>query len=243
MFACDFCSKELKSRGGKGAHQRACQYRPVPTPTKGMERPENPIPAPEMPIEVPSEVQAPVGPIDYGRPPGGTLRASFAMREIKMLAPVCDTCQGSSVVAPNWWESCTHGPLGTPYFTLTREESKGFEAQPDGSYKQTSSETFLPMANVRQVSADDRHGTFHGRSAAEQKRAYGWILPEEHPSHPVKAYCEYRDCMSQKGLKQYSVGKFCRKREAQLVKMEQTGVAGEVFNDRIRAEQIDGIAV
>lgn len=216
MPNCPRCGEEKKN---VGAHLRYCKAAPV-------EEPEAQV---EEFIEQPS-----------GEPtilPDWTMAnvtASVVGREIKMLRPVCATCQRGKNYAWDWWKRCPHSPyVALAEVPVTQPVYEDVPGQP-GKKKLVGTETIVEWVERpihTQISALSRvSGT---RNQVMRKHdVFGFIFPEElrTPTFPngIKNPCEFRDCFNQVGVKQYRQGRFCRDIEAQLVGFDEGPGALEV---------------
>lgn len=171
------------------------------------------------------------------------IRVTVVQRTIKLLRPICATCQRGANVAPDWFKRCEHNP----YISIRKESTKVplYEDLPDGRKKlvgQDEIHSWHEQPNWVQVPLSPR---ISSGLAVERKMRAGFILPEDlrTPEYPngIKNPCEFRDCFAQKGLKGYRWGTFCRLREAQLVghdmRMEGGGGALEIGDGVKSAEK------
>ncbi len=152
--------------------------------------------------------------------PRAGIRPSQVGRRVKMLRPICATCQRGKDTPEDWWRTCTHNP----YVTIAQKTSKVpvYEDLEGGRKKLVGTDTIVEwfeQPNWVQVSATPRIN--HGVEVSLKRARYGFILPEEvrSPEFPdgIANCCEYRDCRIQTNLKTYRWGRFCRLLEAQLV--------------------------
>lgn len=180
------------------------------------------------------------------------LRASVVGRYIKMLRPICATCQRGHNVAEDWWRSCTHEPhIAVGYKT---EVHRRYEDLEDGSRKLVGTDTIeVPFERPNWVQVPLMNRIGGGRLVDKKRLRYGFILPEdlrsaEYPNG-IANPCEYRDCFWQEDIKEYRWGRFCRRREAQLFGhdqlMDKAGGALEIgeteYSIGKQTRQLDGV--
>lgn len=183
-------------------------------------------------------------------------RMQPAPREIKMLRPICASCQRGDNVPRDWFTDCTHDPyvsvVEIPEVTNVYED-----VEVDGETRKqlTGTKTLVryePRPNWG--SATDYKGVNSGRGVQKALRK-GWIFPEDltSPAWPngIKPRCMFRECMAE-DIKQYRNGSFCREIEAKLVAVAEKGAGNKSgafeigFNARsaeFQAKQLDQIAV
>jgi hypothetical protein len=195
-----------------------------------------------MPGEKTAESVEPVEPArfpEFDQRPAA-IKVSVVGREVKMLRPICSTCQRNrKTVAIEWWKRCTHNPYCQSVEVEKVEnvyEDEVVDEKPTGRKRLVRVDTFKAWEerpNWTQVSVNWRINAGH---LVRRKLRGGFILPQDlrTPSYPagIAPCCEYRDCFVQSGLVEYRWGWFCRKEEAQLVghdaRMEGGGGALEV---------------
>lgn len=149
-----------------------------------------------------------------------TIRNTRVLRRVKMLRPICATCQRGPDVPEDWWKNCTHNP----YVTIAEKPvtTPVYEDLPDGRKKLTGTETIVEWferPNWVQITAIPR---VNNASQVTQKRQrHGFIMPSElrSPEFPngIADCCEFNNCFIQEGVKQYRWGRYCRDTEARFV--------------------------
>lgn len=171
------------------------------------------------------------------------------VREVKMVAPSCEECQSKR--RPRWWERCPHNP----YFsksprTLTtvvlrcsvcdeRVEGQALHCG-QSTFRQDGVEETVQyemVANIRPVRVDE--GTNSGR-AVERALAKGFRWPQELGIAPM---CEFPGCYEPNPSVRTSAGSYCNETEAKIVLHSMGAEAVEVFNDRIRQEQLRRVSI
>jgi hypothetical protein len=165
------------------------------------------------------------------------IKVTSVGRFIKMLRPICATCQRGQFPW-DWWKRCKHNP----YITIAedRRSAPKYETGEDGRTRVTGTETFVEFReqlNWVPVSLNKRISS--GSTVQRKRRISGFIFPEElrTPTYPngVAPPCEFRNCFRQKDVKEYRWGRFCRRIEAQLIghdiRMDGGGGALEVGQD------------
>lgn len=144
-------------------------------------------------------------------------------REIKMLRPICQTCEdeygGVKFVPRGWQNTCQHDPY-VSYAEVTTTVPR-YEDEEDGSKRLVGTETIVktvPRPNWVSITQDA--GVNSGRGP-QQALLDGFIFPQQlrSPLWPqgIKRRCQFRDCYAE-DIKQYpGVGWFCRDDEAAMV--------------------------
>lgn len=225
---CDLCNK-----GGSGAgrvgHERSKAHKA---------RVEGAVP-PSVPFLPDSGLTEPVVTISKGQPAiladwYQLPNPKFGGREIKMLRPVCRTCEGRF----GWWLTCPHDP----YVSMAeiREQLPEWGPDlPDGRKQQVGWKTavaYRPVPNRTQVSLSLKVSS--GSTVETKRRTAGFIFPSElrspHFPNGIAEACQWRGCFYQIGLKPYgsdgSVGTFCREEEAGLALFHEDAPAqGELL--------------
>lgn len=173
-----------------------------------------------------------------------SIRVTVVGRDIKMLRPICATCQRGSDIPEDWWKSCTHGPYVSA--VEVSETKPQYEDLDDGTKRLTGRETIVHWEERPNWVQVPHHPRVGSETMVERKqRRYGFIFPEElrSPLFPngIVNPCEFRDCFIQTELKDYQWGRFCRKVEAQLVghdlRMDGGGGALEIGEGMQSAEK------
>ena len=148
------------------------------------------------------------------------IRVTSTGRTIKMLRPICATCQRGQEVPADWWKDCTHDP----YISVVEvsEGRKKYEDLEDGTKRLVGTETIVHVEarpNWVQVPHSMRVGSM--LMVDRKQRRAGFLMPEDLRSdaYPdgIANPCEFRNCFLQEGVKEYVWGRFCRKIEAQLI--------------------------
>lgn len=212
MQHCDPCDKDFKNIS---AHNR-------------FKHPPEAVVA-EVPVsEAPASVTA--GPVFIPSLQQAGIRISSVGRSVKMLRPICATCQRGRNYPRDWYLRCTHNP----YVGRKRLEEKVavYENLADGRKKVIGEDvihSWEPWPNWVQVATRPR---IDSDKRVLRKRGMGFIAPEEvrSPEYPagIASVCDYRECFSQVGLKQTRWGRYCRDIEAQLVGQDQRPGALEI---------------
>jgi hypothetical protein len=217
-LTCDVCGKgPFKARVGLTGHMRSHLPKPVAAAV------EAPILASGALAILPEWRQA--------------TRLRGGHRSFTMLRPICRVCENKDNVARDWWRTCTHDPYVTmvPHPEILRDwEDEIVNGVPTGrrlvvpgSERQVIS--YEPRPNHTNRSVNGRSNGGYGLAAARWK---GCIFPEElrSPHYPngIANTCEFHDCRSQTGLKDYQTGRYCRREEAALVYFDETGTTLEV---------------
>lgn len=179
-----------------------------------------------------------------------------APREIKMLRPICATCQQGENVPPDWYNDCPHDPyvstVEIPEKTNVYEDSEINGETRKVLVGTQTTVRYEPRPNWG--SATDYKGVNSGRGVSKSLRK-GWIFPEDltSPAWPtgIKPRCMFRECMAE-DLKEYRNGRFCRELEAKLVAVAEKGAGNKSgayeigFNARsqeFQAKQLEQISV
>lgn len=172
-------------------------------------------------------------------------RRGIRVRTIKMLAPVCASCQERNL--RNWWERCQHNPYFSPSprrisvpvlacVVCGEEVSPGtaFHCDQTNFEVRGSKETVQTemVANTREVPVDE--GNLSGR-AVERARSKGWKMPEELGIAPM---CQFQGCWNPNPKVRTSWGDYCSEVEARIIGHGQTGEAVEVHSQRKRNQQL-----
>lgn len=176
--------------------------------------------------------------------------------EIKMLRPVCRTCEeevgGKKYLAPLWFEECPHDPYVSyaekpvqqpVYEPVDAENPNG----PKRIVKVDTIVTIEPKPNWTSVTHGGGVNSGRGMTRALWK---GFIYPQQlrSPMFPngIKRRCQFRDCYAE-DVKRYENGWFCREIEAKLVKLSDSEETFQVNFDRrsekLQQSQLDKIAV
>ena len=166
-------------------------------------------------------------------------------RTIKMVMPVCSTCQHGKV-PDNWAERCPHDPYyattaipheepppveeildpegkGTGRFKITGEPEVWYE------YKKELNFTQVPF-NIR---IDSRRGVQMGQAG-------GFKFVED---FGVAPFCQYRGCWSQElTVRHPQYGNYCSEMHAKLVVADTLGIPIQQDSDRLQ-EQLAKIAL
>ena len=152
------------------------------------------------------------------------MKVSVVGREIKMLRPICDTCQRGK--APMlWWKTCPHNPYVSAVpveVTEPKYETEVVDGKETGRKKLVGQDKYIrweERPNWVQISHNMRINSM--ALVGRKQRNNGFIFPHElrSPEYPdgIADPCEFRDCFIQTDLMDTRWGKFCRKTEAQLV--------------------------
>ena len=227
MLRCEHCGKEVADSRGLAGHMRLVH--PDVTPE------------PKEPVE---EKATEAGPAILPDMRPGPIRPSVVGRYIKMLRPICATCQRGPGVPEDWWKRCAHNPYISVAYQV--ETVRRYEDLPDGRRRLVGTETIetpYERPNWVQVPAFPRVGS--GLLVQKKRRRYGFIFPEElrSPEYPngIANPCEFRDCWVQEGVKEYQWGRYCRLIEAQLVghdaRMDRGGGALEIGDSQKSVEK------
>jgi hypothetical protein len=155
--------------------------------------------------------------------PRRATRMSAHGREIKMLRPICKTCEdtagGTKFMRSGWWNDCTHDPY-IGYSELQVKENV-YETDDDGRKILTGQKTVVhPRGKPNWVSISQDAGINSGRGPDWALRR-GFIFPQQLRSElfprGIKRRCNFRECY-QEDLRHYDgVGWFCSPEEAALV--------------------------
>jgi hypothetical protein len=172
-----------------------------------------------------------------------------AVRDIKLVRPVCHICAPEVEAAGHgWWNRCEHDPyVGEKGFPETIYEYDD-ELDDEGNivgrliregYPKTKT-VLRPWPNLVGVAQSRRLNS--NRGVEYKTTLYGYITPEElrSPAYPggIAPMCEFRDCYNHDHLKTYGdLGTFCQEREAIMVYEDTFGIVPEIVNQNIRADQ------
>jgi hypothetical protein len=155
--------------------------------------------------------------------PRRATRMSAHGREIKMLRPICQTCEdqfgGTKFVPKGWWNGCIHDP----YIGYSEQAvvEPIYNEDEDGRKILTGQRTVMvPKAKPNWVSISQDAGINSGKGPDWALRK-GYIFPQQlkSPLFPegIKRRCNFRECFSE-DVKHYTgVGWFCSDQEAALV--------------------------
>lgn len=177
-------------------------------------------------------------------------------REIKMLRPVCRTCEeaagGKKYLPPLWFEECEHDPYISyaekmvPQPVMEPVDPKN----PNGPQRIVRVEqivTIDPKPNWTSTTIGGGVNKGRGLHKALWK---GFIYPQQlrSPLFPsgIKRRCQFRDCLAE-DVKRYSNGWFCREIEAKLVKLsdseETFQVNFDARSEKLQKTQLDKVNV
>jgi hypothetical protein len=175
------------------------------------------------------------------------IRVSAFQRRIKLLRPICATCQAGQDVPEDWWKTCDHNPYISVVEKVDRHPK--YEDLENGKKRITGYEEIASWEERPNWTQVTLHPRINNATGVERKmRRYGFIFPEElrSPLFPdgIANCCEFSNCFVQKDLKQYIWGTYCRRVEAQLVghdiRMSGGGGALEVGVGQQAAEKQRG---
>lgn len=181
-------------------------------------------------------------------------RLQPSSREIKMLRPICKTCEdavgGSKFLPPGWQNNCEHDPYIS--YVEVPQQVPVYEDQDDGSKKLVRTETIVTTVgrpNWVAVMQAKGHNSGRGPDMALRK---GFIYPQQlrSPLFPdgISRRCQFRECYEGEGLTKYNSGWFCREVEAKLVRASDTSLVMEVGvfsadSDAKRQKQLEDIKI
>lgn len=231
---CEFCGKEARNAAGLSAHKRGKHREEM------MTQETEPVIFPSTTTTTSGEgftinIAAPVvsGPAILPNLPRATnLKFSSTGREIKLLRPICSTCQRGKGYPWDWWKRCQHSPyvkVASRSVDLPRYEPEIVDGNPTGRNRLMGTDTFeepIEVLNWMQISAFPRLiGTVN--KVAAKRAHFGFIFPHElrTPGYPngIADPCEFRDCFyngnpdGTTDIKTYRWGRFCMEMEARLV--------------------------
>lgn len=150
-------------------------------------------------------------------------------REIKMLRPICKTCEdeagGVKYLPRGWMAQCSHDPF-VSYSQMEKkvpvyEDDLDPQGRRTGRKKLKTTETVIEeVATPNWVSISQSAGINSGKGPDQALRD-GFIFPQQlrSPLWPegIKRRCQFRDCFAE-DIKHYpGVGWFCRDEEAAMV--------------------------
>lgn len=143
----------------------------------------------------------------------------YGLRSVKMLYPRCEVCQDPANIRPRWWETCSHDP----YYSVTEETITEpiIEINDQGEREIVDRKQRIVQhrhPNLKQVAV---HLRLNSGGEVPRRRAQGYIFPEEHPTEPLKPFCQYHDCWSQSiEVRSPAYGDYCSKEQAQMVGLD-----------------------
>lgn len=179
-------------------------------------------------------------------------------RSLTMLRAVCRICEAEGFHPREYAKTCPHDPYITmvPKFRtevewddLVDERGNKTGERVRRPNTERTVEAYEPRPNVVNVAISPRVNGGFGLSNARWK---GFIMPSElrspHFPNGIADTCEFHNCRQQKGLTDYTTGRFCRREEAAICYFEATGNSlevgtGAVKSDQRRREQLAGAPV
>jgi len=176
------------------------------------------------------------------------VRLKPCSRELKMLRPICATCEdaagGAVYLEPGWYLTCEHDPYVSVAERKTERpvyEDEIEDDKPTGRKRITGTETiseFVPTPNW--VSVTHASGMNKGKGIDRALRR-GFIYPQQlrSPAYPegIKMRCMFRECYRE-DIQQFKNGWFCREVEAKLVKVSDSEETWEVGQFSVRSDKI-----
>ena len=180
MFACELCGKELKNKGGLGAHKRL--KHPVQDVEPVRFHYDSTTTTATVGTDVVVETVAPADTKPAIIPEWNDLVANIKVtsvgREITMLRPICDICQRPKRTIFQWWLKCEHNP----YVQVVPVKTKvtQYEDLGDGRKKVTGVdeiEHYEERPNRVQISAWRRINS--GVLVERKMRRSGFIMPDQ----------------------------------------------------------------
>ncbi len=181
-------------------------------------------------------------------------RLAPSSREIKMLRPICQTCEdeagGVKYLAPGWWNACEHDPYVS--YAETKVTRPVYEDGPGGEKLLVRTEVVITTKPVPNWTSRTQAAGFSSGKAPQMALLEGCIYPQQlrSPTWPkgIKRRCQFRDCFEDKGLVKYNSGWFCREIEAKMVRvsdMEEPLRIGQTSRkaDKLREQQLERVAV
>lgn len=190
-----------------------------------------------------------------------THRAMSNIRSIKMFYPSCKSepetgfegCEDEPGASGTlWWKGCI-AKGHDPYYTISRkrelrdvtEAILDANGNPTGRYKVTGQEETIVLVetpNTKQVHVTPHvSGLTYGFDPLTWARARGLIYVTDHPTKPLKDFCEYHNCWSQQIVTRTGAGNYCTEEAAKRIVLGQRGKAIEALNHDKMQEQLDSV--
>ena len=247
MLTCETCGKaDIKSEAGLAAHNRLKH-----------------APAVEEALDITEIAEAPpsfVVPEPTGEPGSWKGHRASRMqpcsREIKMLRPVCRTCEeeagGKKYLASTWFEVCPHDPyISYVERTIPQPIMEPMDASnPNGPKRIVRVEQMVVMEPKPNWTSTTVGGGVNKGRGIHKALWKGFIYPQQlrSPLFPngLKRRCQFRDCLAE-DVKRYRNGWFCREEEAKLVYISDSEETWQVdFGDTskgLQKKQLDAVNV
>ena len=181
-------------------------------------------------------------------------RMAQSSREIKMLRPICSTCEdavgGAKFLPSGWWNDCEHDPYIS--YVEVPQQVPVYEDTDDGAKKLIRTETIVSTVGRPNWTSVTQAKGFNSGKGPEMALRKGFIYPQQlrSPLFPegISRRCQFRECYEGEGLKKYNSGWFCRELEAKLVRSSDTSKVMEVGvfsadSDAKREQQLEEIKV
>ena len=181
-------------------------------------------------------------------------RVQPSSREIKMLRPVCRTCEddvgGAKFLPTGWWNDCTHDPY-IAHAEVSREVPV-YETDDEGVTRVIRTDTVVEIRSTPNWTSVTQAKGFNSGKGPQIALLKGFIYPQQlrSPEFPkgISRRCQFRECYEGEGLKKYNSGWFCREMEAKMVRvsdLEQPLRIGQ-FSEKaemLRQEQLERVKV
>jgi len=152
-----------------------------------------------------------------------------------------------------WWVDCMKRGHDPYYHEERRSEMQTeYEDEVDESGAPTGRRQVIGqreiiweewMPNLKQVSLGGRVGGMKaGMTPVDFAISHGCIHPTEHPTRPLKPFCQYHGCWSQAvKVKHPRYGDFCDDYALRRIILDSRGTAFEVMNQTRRVEQLEQV--
>lgn len=164
----------------------------------------------------------------------GSGRGDATVRAIKMVRPVCKTCQIGGDELVGWWDTCEeegHDPywhlqpkvLRIPIYV---EDDDGDLVLDEAKTKAKSRTKFIRLPNITEVLLQTQNNSGEGPTKMYKRK--GFKLPRDVGARPL---CEASGCGKSLPKIRTSMGDFCSVRHAKLCIANETGVMFTVWTD------------